>query len=345
MSDTLAAFERHLRAQSRRPRTIQVYTAIVAAFFAFRGRAGSANQVPTRVEIDAFLGRPRHDGLPRAPATRNQELATLKVFAAFAKGDLDWESDPTEKIPFVREPPRVPPVLSADELQRCFRAVSNELRGEDRACNLAIVALLSQTGLRVRELVGLNVDQIDLAAATVLRIEGKGGTLRELPLNERALALVAGWIHERPQHTAPSENALFVSARGSRISIRAVERRIKRLRETARLSKKATPHTFRHTFATLELLSGTDLATLAELLGHSDINTTALYLHFLDTRRREAVRKISYTVPAEILPMSPPANETAPNTVNTPGSIPPESIVSSRPIDLDEQQGLDDIAA
>lgn len=345
MSDTLAAFERHLRAQSRRPRTVAVYTAIITAFFAFLGRDGKAAQVPTRIEIDAFLGRPRHDGFPRAPATRNQELATLKVFAAFAKEELGWESDPTEKIAFVREPPRIPPVLTANELQRCFRAVSNELRAEDRACNLAIVALLSQTGLRVHELVALKLDQIDLVAATVLRIEGKGGTLREVPLNERALALVVDWIAERPMHAVPGESALFVSARGTRISIRAVERRIKRLREVAKLAKKATPHTFRHTFATLELLSGTDLATLAELLGHSDINTTALYLHFLDTRRREAVRKISYTVPAEILPVSSPANETAPNTANTPGSTPPESFVSSPSIDLDEQHGLDDVAA
>lgn len=340
MSDTLTAFERHLRAHSRRPRTIHVYTTIIAAFFAFHGHDGSADQMPTRTEIDAFLGRRRHDGLPRAPATRNQELATLKVFAAFAMSDLGWESDPTEKIAFVREPPRIPPVLTANELQRCFRAISIELRAEDRACNLAIVALLSQTGLRVHELVRLNLDQIDLVAAAVLRIEGKGGTLREVPLNERAAALVAGWIDERPKHAAPGETALFVSARGTRISIRAVERRIKRLREVAKLAKKATPHTFRHTFATLELLAGTDLATLAELLGHSDINTTALYLHFLDTRRREAVRKISYTVPAEILPVSPPANETTPTAAKPSVSAPPESSVSSRPIDLDEQHGL-----
>lgn len=344
MSDSLAAFERYLRAHSRRPRTICVYTSIVAAFFAFHGRDGNTAQMPTRTEIDAFLGRHRQDGLPRAPATRNQELATLKVFAAFARSDLGWESDPTETIAFVREPPRIPPVLTANELQRCFCAISNELRADDRACNLAIVALLSQTGLRVHELVALDLDQIDLAAATVLRIEGKGGTLREVPLNERALALVANWIAERPKHVAPGENALFVSSRGTRISIRAVERRIKRLREVARLAKKATPHTFRHTFATLELLAGTDLATLAELLGHSDINTTALYLHFLDTRRREAVRKISYTVPVEILPVSPPANETETTSANAPVPTLPEPFVSSHPIDLDEQHGLDDVA-
>ena len=345
MRDPLAVFERHLSAESKSPRTIHLYTAAVAAFFAFHKRDGNDANAPTQTEIEAFLGRPRRDGSPRAPATRNQELATLRVFAAFAKRELGWEIDPSEKIPFVREPRRIPAVLSADELQRCFRALATELRPEFRGCNLAILALLSQTGLRVHELVGLDLDQVDLVTATVLRVEGKGGTLRELPLNDRALALIAEWVKERPKYAAPAETALFVSLRGTRISVRAVERRIECLRRVAKLAKKVTPHTFRHTFATLELLAGTDLATLAELLGHSDVNTTALYLHFLDTRRREAVRKLAYTVPVEVLPSSPPTNETVPLPAKVTLPAPPEPLASPPLIDLDGQHRLSDVAA
>ncbi len=345
MRDTLAAFARHLSAESKSPRTIQVYTALIAAFFTFHGRDVNDAKSPTRAEIEAFLGRRRRDGHPRAPATRNQELATMRVFATFAKGVLGWESDPTEKIPFVREPRRIPAVLTSAELQGCFRTLAAELRPEFRVSNLAILALFSQTGLRVHELVKLDLDQVDLVTATVLRVEGKGGTLRELPLNDRARALVAEWVRERPKYAAPDETALFVSSRGTRISIRAVERRIECLRKVAKLAKKATPHTFRHTFATLELLAGTDLATLAELLGHSDINTTALYLHWIDTRRREAVRKLAYTVPAEILPASPPANETVPLPAKINLPVPPEPLASPPPIDLDEQHRLSDMAA
>lgn len=111
------------------------------------------------------------------------------------------------------------------------------------------------------------------------------------------------------------------------------------------LAKKATPHTFRHTFATLELLAGTDLATLAELLRHSDINTTAQYLHWIDTRRRDAVRKLAYTVPVEILPVSPPANKTPPASAKVARENPLEPLASPKPINLDEQYSFGDIAA
>ncbi|MBX7258673.1 MAG: tyrosine-type recombinase/integrase, partial [Candidatus Hydrogenedentes bacterium] len=340
----LTAFTMYLSSEACAPRTIQTYNAIIAAFdTSWQSRPGKGT-TPTRTDVETFLGRSRKDGTPRAAATRNQELATLRVFSAFARRDLGWENDPTEKIPFVREPPRARTVLTADELQRSFHALSTGLRPQDRACNLAILALLSQAGLRVHELVKLDLDQVDLVTETLLRVEGKGGTAREIPLNERALLLLLDWIKERPKHALPGERALIVSSRGTRISIRTVERRIQRLREIMQLAKKATPHSFRHTFATLALLAGTDLAILAELLGHSDINTTALYLHCLDTRRREAVRKLAYTVPPEVLPVSPQADEPVPTPTTDPLPKTPEPLASPPPILLDDQQGLDDAA-
>jgi site-specific recombinase XerC len=339
MRDTLPAFLRHAAAK-RRPRTVKTYGAVLELLFDSLTEARSPTWPPTPAEIDGFLARPRRDGVARAAATRNQELAALRVYAAFAKRDLGWQADPTADMAFIREPRRIPPVLTVDELQRSFRAVAAELRPEFRTCNLAILALLSQTGPRVHELVQLNLDQVDLATGTVLGVEGKGGTLRELPLNDRARALLAGWVKERPKYAAPSETAFFVSTRGTRISIRTVERRIQCLRELMGLAKKATPHTFRHTFATLELLAGTDIATLADLLGHENINTTALYLHWIDFRRREAVRKISHTIPAEVLPPaeSIPAEASLPPKPVVPE--PRQAPVSPRPFDLDDQHGL-----
>ncbi len=335
MHPALAAFTRHLSADARAPRTIHTYNAIISAFFAFMENGATEVPTPTRIDVEGFLGRGRQDGAPRAPATRNQELATLRVFSAFAKRDLGWKSDPTEDIPFVREPHRIPAVLTADELQRSFLVAAAELHPEDRACNLAILALLSQTGLRVHELVNLNIDQVDLVTATLLRVEGKGGTVRELPLNDRALALVRNWLELRPAVALPEEQALIVSSRGTRISIRTVERRVEFLRDAMKLAKKATPHTLRHTFATLELLAGTDLATLAELLGHTDINTTAHYLHWIDTRRRDAVRKLAYTVPTEVLPLPDSAKVCLP--------VVPEPVVSPPQIVLDDEYSFDDI--
>lgn len=340
MSALLEGFRRHLTSKIRALRTIRTYTSIVEAFFAFLERPSDGGGAVTRVEIERFLGRGRQDGGPRAPATRNQELATLRVFFTFAQGEQMVATDPTRDIPFVREPRRVAPVLSVDELQRCFRALALREEACERAANLAILAVLSQTGLRVHELVGLDLDQVDLNGAALLDIAGKGGTVRELPLNDRALSLVAAWIAERPSLAAEGERALFVSERGTRLSVRTVERRIKALRESLALSKKATPHTFRHTFATLELQAGTDLATLAEMLGHSDINTTARYLHWIDTRRREAVRKLAFTVPPDVLPAVSSPGDSFQKVETPPLLEDSQEAVSTPPIQLDDQDGF-----
>lgn len=345
MSALLEGFRRHLASKVRALRTIRTYTAIVEAFFAFIERPSDGGVSVSRVEVERFLGRGRQDGGLRAPATRNQELATLRVFFAFARAELEVATDPTCDIPFVREPRRVAPVLTVDELQRCFRALALREGAAERAANLAILALLSQTGLRVHELVGLDVGQVDLESAALLDIAGKGGTVREVPLNDRALALVGAWIVERGALASEGERALFVSERGTRLSVRTVERRIKDLRESLALTKKATPHTFRHTFATLELRAGTDLATLAELLGHSDINTTARYLHWIDTRRREAVRKLAFTVPQDVLSPASPRSESLQKDESPTRPEDSQGAASSPPIRLDDQDGLDDANA
>lgn len=351
MRDALPAFRRHLAARGLSTRSIKTYLAVTAKFADFTTMTAST-EPPSRAELERFLARPRREGSPRAPATRNQELAGLRTFAAFAKQNLDWATDPTDGIPVVREPPRSPVVLTAREVQRTFTAAAGSPAPAMRAANLAILAVLSQTGLRVHELVALDLDQVDLETATLLQVRGKGGTIRELPLNDRALALLRVWLAVRAEAAHPNERALFVSSRGRRISVRTVERRVELLREAAGLTKRATPHSFRHSFATLELVAGTDLATVAELLGHADLNTTRRYLHLVDTRRREAVRRLAYTVPEEVLPGLPESSAPAP-----PPTAPvrqlgtarpaetPESRDSPRDDGLDEQCGFGDIAA
>ena len=185
-------------------------------------------------------------------------------------------TDPTEGIPFVREAPQDPAVLTAAELGKFFEVAAGCSRAPVRSRNLALVAVLSQVGLRVHEAVGLDLQQVDLEGATLVAVRGKGGTVHDLPLNRPAVALLRAWIDERGQR--PRETALFLSARGTRISIRAVESMIARIRKEMGSAKHITPHTMRHTAATLTLSLGTDLSTVAELLRHSDINTTRRYV-------------------------------------------------------------------
>ncbi|MBK6533696.1 MAG: tyrosine-type recombinase/integrase [Deltaproteobacteria bacterium] len=176
---------------------------------------------------------------------------------------------------------------------------------------------------------------MDLAGATLLRLKGKGGSIRELPLNAPAVALLRAWIEERPKHAEDGERALFVSARRTRVSIRTVERIVQTLRETMGSPKKITPHTLRHSFTTQGIEAGAPLSSVSEMLGHASIATTQWYIHLSDTHRREAVRRIEGTVPTSILPRPPIENAAK---VSLPR--PPEAPPSSPPPGLDDECGL-----
>lgn len=335
MRDALPAFVRHLRADRHAPRTVKTYGAILASFAASR----RSLDVPSRAEVEVFLARPRRDGKPRASTTRNQELAALRSFAVFARRELGWRTDPTEGIEFVVEPPHDPDVLTEEELRQLFETAAQISRRGERTRNLALLAVLSQVGLRIHEAVGLNIDQVDLAGATLLGVRGKGDTIHSLPLNVPAVALLGALIAER-EGCDERESPLFVSQRGARLSIRAAESLVARLRAGMGSSKKITPHTLRHTAATLTLVAGTDLSTVAELLRHRNVNTTRRYLHLVDTRRREAVRRLEGTVPTTVLPAANSTTPSVPKPAMTSLPKPQESPVFRRPIDLDDQQGL-----
>lgn len=328
------AFVRHLLADHHAPRTVKTYGAILASFAAFHG--GTAP--PTRAELEEYLARPRSDGAQRASTSRNQELAALRSFVTFARGELGWTTNPTDGVPFVREAPHDPAVLTSSELGLLFETAARTSREGEHARNLALLAVLSQAGLRVHEAVGLDVHQVDFASATLVAVRGKGGTIHDLPLNAPAVALLGAWVAERG--VREREQALFLSQRGTRLSIRAAESLLARLRKRMGSVKKITPHTLRHTAATLTLTAGTDLSTVAELLRHSDVNTTRRYLHLVDTRRREAVRRLENTVPAAVLPAVTATGTTSAKSAAPTRPGPREGLVSPRHSDLDDQYGL-----
>jgi len=324
MRDLLADFLAELRQLPSR-RTAATYVAIAAAFLRMSDRD------PSAAAAEAFLRRVRTSGRPPSPATRNQELAALRALARFAIRTGAWPSDPTAGIAFVREPRRDPAVLTSGELRRLFDAARDDAHGHHRARDLAILAVLSQCGLRVHELVGLDAAHVDLTSATLVGVHGKGGTVADVPLNAPTSALLASWLSERAQMVASTEPALFVSSRGTRLSIRSVERMVERLRRAIRTAKKVTPHTLRHTAATLALTMGCDLSTVGDLLRHSDLNTTRRYLHLVDERRRDAVRRLGTLIPSEILP-SVPLTDALPENVRPANDV------------LDDQRGLEDAA-
>lgn len=296
----IEAFLQHLASRRSAARTATTYATILESFATF---IESDLSVPaTTSQLEAFLARPRRDRRPRAVSARNQALAAVRTFATFARRDLGWTSDPTAVMSFEREPRRDPPVLSIGETRQLFITVAARSFRRDRARNLALVAVLTQTGMRVHEVVALNVEQIDNLSASVVGVHRKGGVVNDLPLNREALALVAEWIAVRAERTPTPERALFTSVRGTRLSIRSVEYLFARMRCAMGSAKKITPHTARHSFATNGIILGTDIVTIAGTLGHASLETTRKYIHLIDTERREAARKLATTIPIEVLP-------------------------------------------
>ena len=293
---------KHL-ATRKSPRTVKSYGAVLAAFADFRV-AGTQDPaaVPAASQVEAFLVRPRADGGPRSPATQNQELSALRAFGKFATRELGWPENPAALVPFMKEPERDPAVPSVFEVRQLFLAASKIEEPVARSRALAILALLSQLGLRVHELVALDLHQVDLVTGTLVAVRGKGATEHDLPLNSQSTALLAAWIADRKGISKEGEPALFVSSRGTRISIRTVQRLVESLRRATGTKKRFSCHSLRHGTATISLTLGIDISTVAELLRHSDLNTTRRYAHLVDVRRRDAVNRLGATIPPVVLP-------------------------------------------
>ena len=211
----------------------------------------------------------------------------MRSFYAFALR----EGLATRDIPALVDAPRpgtyLPDVLAADDVERILDAPPADdppIGIRDRA----ILELLYACGLRVSELVGLDVDRVDLPNQQV-RVIGKGNKERRVPMGDEARERLhryrtgprAEWTAKRPTE------AVFVGQRGRRMSREAVWRLVKRWTEVAGIGERVTPHTFRHSFATHLLEGGADLRVVQALLGHASISTTQLYTHLTGERVRE----------------------------------------------------------
>lgn len=141
----------------------------------------------------------------------------------------------------------------------------------------AMFELFYSSGLRLAELVSININDIDLKALC-LRVTGKGNKQRDLPIGKKAVEAVEEWIAFRSDVPA-KDSSLFVSQQGTRISRRSVQARLKKWIQLKGLDGSISPHTLRHTFASHMLESSQDLRAVQELLGHADISTTQVYTH------------------------------------------------------------------
>lgn len=184
-------------------------------------------------------------------------------------------NNPAEGVPAPKSPKRLPETLGVDQLNNLLASSDDDpLARRDHA----MMELLYGCGLRLSELTGLNLADIDWQQQ-ILSVTGKGNKQRRIPFGEKAVAALKIWMKARTLLLKQEEEALFLSKNGRRISNRSVQMRLKQWALKKGLDSNAYPHMFRHSFASHLLESSSDLRAVQELLGHANLSTTQIYTH------------------------------------------------------------------
>jgi integrase/recombinase XerC len=215
-----------------------------------------------------------------APSTIARRLASLRSFFRFLRREGIVAADPAAGLRNPKQPKRLPRLLRVDEVIQLLDGVPVETPAGVR--DRAMLETLYGGGLRVSELVGMNVDDLD-CENDLVRVLGKGRRERLCPVGEMAAGWLRRWITLR-QPKAPQERAMFLNQRGGRLTTRSVGRLLQAHLLRAGLVDSASPHTLRHSFATHLLDGGADLRSVQELLGHRNLTTTQIYTHVTQDR-------------------------------------------------------------
>ena len=203
-------------------------------------------------------------------------LSAWRGFYAWLARDHGFTSNPCVGVRAPKSVKALPQALSPDEAARLMEIPTD---GDPLALrDKAMFELFYSSGLRLSELVNLPLSQIDLADGMV-RVTGKGGKTREVPVGRFAVEAVRNWLPERKKIVQTEEQALFVGRNGTRLTPRAVQYRIKQWGLKLGVSANVHPHVLRHSFASHVLQSSGDLRAVQEMLGHANISTTQVYTH------------------------------------------------------------------
>ena len=272
--------------------TLEAYRSDLLQFGRFLDRRGESAATVSGPVVSEFISELANgDGrAPASPATIHRKSACLRSFYRHLRREGVRDSDPTAALSSPRRGRRLPQVLTRGEVAKLLA----QARGtEPRALrDRALLELMYACGLRVSEVIGLEVADLDLDAG-VLRARGKGSKERVVPVGRAAVGAVRDYLERgRPRLVgALAEPKAFVNARGRALTRQGLYKIVQRHAAAAGLDGRMSPHTLRHTFATHLLAGGCDLRSVQEMLGHADVATTQLYTHLSNQRLKEVYFK------------------------------------------------------
>lgn len=271
----LEQFFRKLRYERRlSPHTLTGYTRDLQRFSAFLDEQNIVHWTDVdEALVRRFVAQRHRQQLSARSCAR--ELSALRSFFNYLISEQQLGFNPAQYVQAPRAGQSLPRTLDVDQVQQLLEIDARDpLAIRDRA----ILELFYSSGLRLSELVSLDLDNLNLPQAQ-LRVTGKGNKTRQVPIGRKAIAALRDWLTQRGGFNRQDSKAVFLSERGNRLSRRSVQQRLRHWAQHQGLASHVHPHMLRHSFASHLLESSGDLRAVQELLGHSDISTTQVYTH------------------------------------------------------------------
>lgn len=290
------AFGRRLAADGRSPNTISAYLRDLKCFAGVLSarHPGVTTSQATPSMLDEALTAPAVlrtvSDTPRSPASLHRFKAAVRSFFTWLEETGQASENPARSVTLRRVPRTPPSFLTEAEKRRLLK----EIRGRSSTMAIrdrVVIELFLGTGIRLQELVDLDIDDVDLDAKH-LHVRAKGDVPQVKFLKSKLRSLLRGYLKERRRQGDGECQALFLSNRGTRLSERQVARRLELWLKAAGIEKQLTPHSLRHTFAT-HLYSRTgDILVVQRALGHRDLSTTQIYTHLVDGVLEDAIERL-----------------------------------------------------
>ncbi|PPA71315.1 site-specific tyrosine recombinase XerD [Jeotgalibacillus proteolyticus] len=265
--------------------TVQSYERDLKAYITYMDKVEQVSSVCEikRVHILQFFAHLKNQG--KSAKTIARHTSSIRSFHHFLIRGRRCDQDPTEHLETPKSEKTLPKVLNIEEVEELLQAA--DLSKPSGYRDRAMMEVLYATGMRVSELISLDVDDVNLEMGFI-RCIGKGNKERIIPIGKVASEVLETYIrHTRNQFRHAQTQALFLNQHGNRLTRQGFWKILKALAKKSKIEKELTPHTLRHSFATHLIENGADLRAVQEMLGHADISTTQIYTHVSTKRIRE----------------------------------------------------------